>query len=161
MATAGGTCNNYWLSTINTYFSVCHINELPARETFLNPLFKHSQNNLTKLIKYFSPSLRRVCKFCTIFYYRRRNSRPLVNVNAPTVKFVLFKQWVPNLHPARLCYAARGHVCKLCTYMQQKNYTSIYALMYTTYYDFYTCGLRSSLQSRVWPLAKKGWTPIV
>jgi len=46
--------------------------------------------------------------------------------------------------PAKFYYAARGHICKLCTYY--KNYTIIKAVNYTTYCYFSACGQRNSPQ---------------
>jgi hypothetical protein len=33
-------------------------------------------------------------------------------------KYEYLRIWVSNLRPARLYYAARGHICKLCIYYQ-------------------------------------------
>jgi hypothetical protein len=61
--------------------------------------------------------------------------------------------WVFNPPPARLYYADRGNVCTLRVYY--KNHTLIYAVRYTTYCHFSTCGPRTYPQQWAWPFAIK------
>jgi hypothetical protein len=61
-----------------------------------------------------------------------------VSLNKPQFK-KYGRAGVSKPHTAGLCYAARGHIYKPYTHMTScyKNYTTIYAVSYRTYRDFY------------------------
>ena len=62
-----------------------------------------------------------------------------------------YRSWVSNLRPARLIYAARGHICKQC--IHYKNYVIIRAVRCTSYFS--RSGARTRLQEGVWHCAIK------
>jgi len=66
---------------------------------------------------------------------------------------VVSRPWVSIPRSAMLYYAARGHICKLCTYY--KNYTVIQAVRYPACCCFSTCDPRTGPQWRVWGLCHK------
>jgi hypothetical protein len=60
---------------------------------------------------------------------------------------------MPNLQTTWLYYAPCSDICELC--IHYKNHTVTQEVRYTTYCDFYRCGLQSSPQEHVQVFAKK------
>ena len=54
---------------------------------------------------------------------------------------------ISNPRPAEFCYAARYVVCRLCIYLYHKNYTTLWAVIYTPLIVIFTCGAREPAHS--------------